>query len=105
MCSTPMPCGRRRAWRCSRAVRSCATYPNQRLTLIGNDEHGATHAAPGWPFGAEGALLLINDGPDAPLELQVRPKDMFECSFDAAKGYYTIRSRRGAVDGAGLPLR
>ncbi|WP_036166392.1 hypothetical protein [Massilia sp. 9096] len=83
----------------------CAIYPNQRLTLIGNDEHGATWAAPGWPFGAEGAVLLINDGPGAPLELQVRPKDMFDCSYDAAAGYYTIRSRRGAVDGAGLPLR
>jgi len=83
----------------------CAIYPNQRLTLIGNDEHGATWAAPGWPFGAEGAILLINDGPGAPLELQVRPKDMFDCSYDAAAGYYTIRSRRGAVDGAGLPLR
>jgi hypothetical protein len=83
----------------------CAIYPNQRLTLIGNDEHGATHAAPGWPFGAEGAVLMINDGPDTPLEIQVRPKEMFECGFDAAKGYYTIRSRRGAVDGAGLPLR
>jgi hypothetical protein len=83
----------------------CAIYPNQRLTLIGNDEHGATWAAPGWPFGAEGAVLMINDGPGTPLELQVRPKDMFDFSYDAAAGYYTIRSRRGAVDGAGLPLR
>jgi hypothetical protein len=83
----------------------CAIYPNQRLTLIGNDEHGATWAAPNWPFGPDGAILLINDGPGTPLELQVRPKDMFDCSYDAAAGYYTIRSRRGAVDGAGLPLR
>jgi hypothetical protein len=83
----------------------CAIYPNQRLTLIGNDEHEATYAAPGWPFGAEGAILLINDGPEVPLEVQVRPKDAFDCVYDAAKGYYSIRSRRGAVDGAGLPLR
>jgi hypothetical protein len=83
----------------------CPVYPNQRLTLIGQDERGATHAAPGWPFGAEGAVLLINDGPDAPLEVQVRPKDAFECSFDQAGGYYTIRSRRGGVDASGAPLR
>jgi hypothetical protein len=83
----------------------CPVYPNQRLTLIGQDEHSATHAAPGWPFGAEGAVLLINDGPDAPLEVQVRPKEAFECSFDQAGGYWTIRSRRGGVDASGAPLR
>jgi hypothetical protein len=83
----------------------CPVYPSQRLTLIGHDEHSATHAAPGWPFGTEGAVLLINDGPDAPLEVQVRPKEAFECSFDQAGGYYTIRSRRGGVDAAGAPLR
>jgi hypothetical protein len=83
----------------------CPVYSGQRLTLIGQDEHNATHAAPGWPFGAEGAVLLINDGPDTPLEIQVRPKDAFECSFDQAGGYYTIRSRRGGVDAAGAPLR
>jgi hypothetical protein len=83
----------------------CPVYPNQRLTLIGQDEHSATHAAPGWPFGADGAVLLINDGPDAPLEVQVRPKEAFECSYDQAGGYYTIRSRRGGVDAAGAPLR
>jgi hypothetical protein len=83
----------------------CPIYPNQRLTLIGHDEHEATHVAPGWPFGAEGAILLINDGPDAPIEVQVRPKDAFECSWDAAAGYYTIRSRRGGADASGAPLR
>ncbi len=83
----------------------CPIYPNQRLTLIGNDEHNATCAAPGWPFGAEGAVLLINDGPDAPLEVQVRPKEAFECSFDQPGGYWSIRSRRGGVDAAGAPLR
>jgi len=83
----------------------CPIYPNQRLTLIGHDEHEATHVAPGWPFGAEGAILLINDGPDTPVEVQVRPKDAFECSWDQPGGYYTIRSRRGGVDAGGAPLR
>lgn len=83
----------------------CPVYPNQRLTLIGNDEHSATHAAPGWPFGSEGAILLVNDGPGTPLEIQVRPKDAFECVHDAAQGYYIVRSRRGGVDASGAPLR
>jgi hypothetical protein len=83
----------------------CAIYPNQRLTVIGQDDFGATCAAPNWPFGAEGAVLLINDGPDTPLEVQVRPKDAFDCSYDAAAGWYTVKSRRGAVDAAGAPLR
>jgi hypothetical protein len=71
----------------------CAIYPNQRLTLVGLDVSGATFAVPGWPFGPEGGLLLVNDGPDAPLELQVRPKDSFECRFDAANGYYVLRGK------------
>lgn len=83
----------------------CPVYPNQRLTLVGHDEHHATYAAPGWPFGTEGAVLLVNDGPGTPLEVQVRPKDAFECVHDAAQGYYVIRSRRGGVDAAGAPLR
>jgi len=83
----------------------CPIYPNQRLTLIGHDPHEATYAAPDWPFGAEGAVLLINDGPDAPPEVQVRPKDAIDCSYDAAAGYWTIRSRRGAVDATGTALR
>ena len=84
---------------------ACAIYPNQRLTVVGQDDAGATCAAPGWPFGAEGAILLINDGPDSPLEVQVRPREAFECSYDAGAGYYAIRSRRGAVDASGAPLR
>lgn len=83
----------------------CPIYPNQRLTLIGHDVHDATYVAPGWPFGADGAVLLINDGPESPLEVQVRPKDAFDCSYDAAAGYWTIRSRRGAVDATGAALR
>lgn len=78
----------------------CPIYPNQRLTLIGQDAASATHAAPGWPFGAEGAILLVNDGPEAPIEIQVRPKDAFECAFDPASGYYTITSKRAAAGAA-----
>jgi hypothetical protein len=83
----------------------CPVYPNQRLTLIGQDEQSATHAVPGWPFGADGAILLINDGLESPLEVQLRPREAFECVYDQAGGYYAIRSRRGGVDAAGSPLR
>ena len=77
----------------------CPIYPNQRLALIGHDADVASYAAPGWPFGAEGAILLINDGPDAPIEVQVRPKDAFDCSFDPLDGYYTIKARRPDANG------
>ena len=69
-------------------------YQQQRLALI-DRELGAA-----WPFGedADGAsILLINDGPDAPLEVQVRPKTALECTFDAVGGYYVIRSKNGAA--------
>lgn len=72
----------------------CAVYPNQRLTLIGQDEAAATFAVPGWPFGDEGGILLVNDGPDAPVEVQVRPKDSLDCRFDEANGYYVIRGKQ-----------
>ena len=71
----------------------CAIYPNQRLTLVGLDAASATFTVPGWPFGPDGGLLLVNDGLEAPLELQVRPKDSFECRFDAANGYYVLRGK------------
>jgi hypothetical protein len=70
----------------------CPIYPNQRLALIGQDHGSASHAVPGWPFGADSAVLLINDGPDAPIEVQVRPKGAFDCSFDPLGGYYVIKS-------------
>jgi hypothetical protein len=76
----------------------CPVYPNQRLTLVGHDTASATYAAPDGPFGPYGAILLVNDGPDAPIEVQVRPKDAFECRFDPASGYYTIQAR-GAAGG------
>ncbi|MET3135023.1 hypothetical protein AAKU55_005326 [Oxalobacteraceae bacterium GrIS 1.11] len=70
----------------------CPIYPDQRLALIGGG--GASFVAAGWPFGADGAVLLINDGPDAPPEVQMRPKEGFDCHYDAAHGYYTITSKR-----------
>ncbi|MFC0251679.1 hypothetical protein [Massilia consociata] len=78
----------------------CVVYPNQRLTLVGQDEASATFTVPGWPFGAEGGILLVNDGADAPLEVQVRPKDALDCRFDAANGYYVVRGKRNNGNGA-----
>lgn len=77
----------------------CPVYPGQRLTVLGHDAASATHAVPGWPFVLDGAILLINDGPDAPMEVHVRPKEAFECGYDAAAGYYTIRARQGDTPG------
>jgi hypothetical protein len=86
----------------------CAVYPNQRLTLVGQDEASATFAVPGWPFGQDGGILLINDGVDSELELQVRPKDALDCRFDACNGYYVLRGRgesgKGGADAAGQRL-
>ena len=70
----------------------CPIYPNQRLALIGKDNDSASHAVPSWPFGDEGAILLINDGPDAPIEVQLRPKEAFDCRFDAQNNYFVIKS-------------
>ncbi|MBC7684400.1 MAG: hypothetical protein H7176_04115, partial [Bdellovibrionales bacterium] len=83
---------------------ACPIYMNQRLALIGQDAQSATHAAPSWPFGADGAILLVNDGPDAPIEVQVRPKGLFDCVVDGPEGIYTI-TRRGALDASGQPVR
>ena len=74
----------------------CPVYPHQRLALLGPDADGASHAVADWPFGPDAAILLINDGPDGPLEVQVRPKDGYECQFDALSGYYTIKARGAA---------
>jgi len=82
----------------------CPVYLNQRLALVGQDAEQASHAVPGWAFGADGAILLVNDGPDAPIEVHVRPKGAFECAFDAASNCHAI-TRRGQLDGAGEPLR
>lgn len=71
----------------------CAIYPKQRLVVLGFDSRIATHTVPDWPFGPDCALLLVNDGPDAPLEVQARPKEAFECHYDAAAGCYAVRPR------------
>jgi hypothetical protein len=83
----------------------CPVYPNQRLALIGGSESAASYVASGWPFGDDGAILLLNDGPDAQPVVQMRPKDAFDCSFDASQGHYVIKSKRGTVDGQGAPAR
>ena len=74
----------------------CPVYPHQRLALLGPDANGASHAVADWPFGPDAAILMINDGPDGPLEVQVRPKDGYECQFDPLNGYYTIKARNSA---------
>lgn len=73
----------------------CAIYPKQRLALIGGSEGTASYIASGWPFGGDGAILLLNDGPDAQAVVQMRPKDAFDCNFDASHGHYVIKSRLG----------
>jgi hypothetical protein len=82
----------------------CAVYPNQRLVLLGQDTRVATHAVPDWPFGPDGGILLVNDGPGTPVEVQARPKEAFECGFDAACGCYVVRPR-GSTTGARLLLK
>ena len=79
---------------------ACPIYPNQRLALIGGEGGAASVIADGWPFGPEGAILVINDGPDAEPVVQMRPKDAFECRFDPRSGYYTIKSLRDVPGGS-----
>lgn len=83
---------------------ACPIYLHQRLALLGQDNELASHAAPEWPFGADGAVLLVNDGPDAPIEVQVRPKGLFDCAFDPLLECFAI-TRRGATAADGEPLR
>ncbi|MDQ1922439.1 hypothetical protein [Massilia pseudoviolaceinigra] len=82
----------------------CPIYPQQRLALIGHDADLASHAVPAWPFGTVGAILLINDGPDAPIEVQVRPKGAFDCALDPLSGHYVV-SAKGDSAGARLLMR
>ncbi|WP_426194951.1 hypothetical protein [Massilia sp. DWR3-1-1] len=49
-------------------------------------------------------VLLINDAPETALEVQVRPKNAFECQYDALGGYYVIRSRPGLAPGEPVRL-
>ncbi|MET0267488.1 MAG: hypothetical protein ABW202_17970 [Duganella sp.] len=78
----------------------CPIYPNQRLALIGGEGGQAAARATGWPFGPEGAILIINDGPDATPVVQMRPRDAFDCQFDPRSGYYTITSRYDSPGGS-----
>lgn len=81
---------------------ACPIYPHQRLALIGGDA-GAT--AQGWPFGPDAALLIVNDGPDTPPVLQMRPKEAFDCRYDPRGGYYTIKSLREPQGGPRLLVK
>lgn len=82
----------------------CAVYPSQRLALIGGSQGAASYVASGWPFGGDSAILLLNDGPDAQPVVQMRPKDAFDCSFDASQGHYVIKSKDSSA-GARLLLK
>jgi hypothetical protein len=72
----------------------CPLYPSQRLALIGGEGTEASAVAEGWPYGPDAALLILNDGPEAPPVLQMRPKEAFDCRYDPRSGYYTIKSLR-----------
>ncbi|MCE3261480.1 MAG: hypothetical protein K0R43_559 [Pseudoduganella sp.] len=71
---------------------ACAVYAGQRLALLGG---AAGLPAPGWPFGEQGCILLVNDGPDNDLIVQVRPKDALHCVFDASLGAYALSAKNG----------
>jgi hypothetical protein len=64
------------------------------LALIGGEGAEASAVAQGWPFGPDAALLILNDGPDAPPVVQMRPKEAFDCRYDPRSGYYTVKSLR-----------
>ncbi|MYM81908.1 hypothetical protein GTP44_08040 [Duganella sp. FT50W] len=83
----------------------CPVYPSQRLALIGGEGGEASAVAQVWPFGPDAALLLLNDGPDAPPVLQMRPKDAFDCRYDPRSGYYTIKSLREPQGGQRLLVK
>jgi hypothetical protein len=83
----------------------CPLYPNQRLALIGGEGAEASAVAHGWPFGPDAALLILNDGPDAPPVVQMRPKDAFDCRYDPRSGYYTVKSLREPQGGQRLLLK
>ncbi|TWI69562.1 hypothetical protein IP91_00632 [Pseudoduganella lurida] len=72
-----------RDWRALNPV-----YPNQRLAVL--DEA----STPGWPFGGGATLLLINEGPDAPPVLQVRPKDALDCRRDERQDCWIVTPRQ-----------
>jgi hypothetical protein len=82
----------------------CQIYPEQRLALIGAATCEAGHALPGWAFPGDAGLLLINDGPDAPVEVQVRPKGALDCRFDARQDCHVISQSGTPTEGPGRLL-
>jgi hypothetical protein len=83
----------------------CPIFSRQRLALISGDAKLASFQAPGWPFAADAAILLINDGPGSALQVQVRPKEAFDCRLDAQKGYYVITAKGNHGANAARPAR
>ena len=77
----------------------CPIYAGQRLTVVGNEGESVSHAVHGWPFGDAASILVINDGPDAAVEVQVRPRNALECTYDAISGCHTVSSRERGPDG------
>jgi len=83
----------------------CPIYPAQRLVLIGAAGSDASHASEHWPFGPDASLLILNDGPDAPPVVQMRPKEGYQCSYDPRSGYYIIRTLPEVAGGTRLMLK
>ncbi|MFD2367209.1 hypothetical protein [Pseudoduganella sp. GCM10020061] len=77
----------------------CPVYTGQRLLVVGNEGESVSHAVHAWPFGDAASVLVINDGPDSPVEVQVRPRNALDCSYDAIAGCYTVSARERGPDG------
>lgn len=79
----------------------CPVYAGQRLALLGMDAGlpGAAAEPQAQAPAQPGAILLLNEGPGAQPVVQVRPRDAYECRFDAAQGHYAIRARHTGAQG------
>jgi len=73
----------------------CAVHQNERLVVLGAAGGMVSHALADWPFGPDAALVLLNDGPDAAAELQVRPRQALDCAYDPLNACFTVRQRGG----------
>lgn len=76
----------------------CPVRAGQRLLVLGNEGESVSAAVHGWPFGDAASILIINDGPGAPVEVQVRPRNALDCAYDAISGCYTISSPERDAD-------